>query len=233
MKKVILIAVTLLSVVVLGCSSLRETANTTSGVSNTSNSNAGKQSTTDSVPATGKFAPSGDAKADIDKLAERFFAQKSFKAKMVGETQNQTQMLTDLEFVTPDRYRLKNSNVMEMIVISNTTYMNLGGSWRKMNLPVDSTIDDMRNAFSKDGTKWFSDVKYTGDETVNGRPAYVYAYHNKGQSAGVGENDSQIWVAKDDGMPVKVDMIYRSGKLKKMTIEYDYKTPVSIEPPIK
>ncbi|MEK7856656.1 MAG: hypothetical protein AAB288_11240, partial [Acidobacteriota bacterium] len=108
----------------------------------------------------------------------------------------------------------------------------MGSKWQKMSLPLDSTISDMRSAFNKEGMKWFSDVKYTGDDTVDGKPAYVYTYHNKGPGAGVGENDSKVWIAKGDGLPIKIEAIYKTGNLKSMKIEYDYETPVVIEPPV-
>ena len=150
---------------------------------------------------------------------------------MIGE--GDTPMKAELQFVAPDRHRFKTDKGMETIVIGKTTYMKMGGSWRKMPMSLDANIADMREAFNKEGMKWFNDVKYTGDDMANGRAAYVYSYHNKGPGAGVGENDSRVWIAKDDGMPIKIEAVYKSGGLKKMTIEYDYKTPVTIEPPVK
>ncbi|MGH9947133.1 MAG: LolA family protein [Pyrinomonadaceae bacterium] len=233
MKNNIALPLIVLLLFAFGCSQIREMANTSSNSETISNSTSNSESTTtaDSQPSSGEFTPTSDAKADIEKMADRFLALKSFSAKMEGE--GKTPMKTDLEFVSPDRYRLKMVNGMEMIVIGNTSYMNIGGSWRKMTLPLDSTITDMRKAFDKDGRKWFSDVKYEGEETVDGKPAYVYAYHNKGPGAGVGENDSKLWIGKNDGMPIKIEAQYKSGNLRTMKIVYDLETPVTIEPPIK
>ncbi len=230
MKKDIFIPFLILLALTLGCSKLRETANSSSNGDGASNSNTESAKTDDTSPARGLFAPGDDAKADIEKMADRFLSQRSFKAKMDGD--GKTPMKMDLEFISPDRYRITMANTSEMIIIGKATYMKIGDKWRKMPMPVDSTITDMRDAFNKEGMKWFSEVKYAGEETADGRPAYVYAYHNKGAGAGVGENDSKLWIAKDNGLPIKMEAVYRSGDLKTMTITYDYQTPVTIEAPI-
>jgi hypothetical protein len=222
----------ILLVVTFGCSSLRELGSKTrTGNSAASNSNVAAAPESKVGETAGTFAPSGDPKADIEKIADKFLSEDSFRAEMVGE--GDMPMRTELEFVSPDRYRIKNANSTEMIVIGKTAYMNAGGQWRKMPMALDSTVTDMRAAFNKEGMKWFSDVRYEGEEMVDGKSAHVYAFHNKGPGAGVGENDSKIWVAKSDGRPLKIEAIYKQGTLKSMTIEYDYETPVVIEPPVK
>lgn len=228
MKKDLFIPFLILLALMLGCSQLREMANTSTNSGSSSNSHTESAKTSDSTK--GEFAPSGDPRADIEKMADRFLTLKSFRAEMRGD--GETPMNADLEFVSPDRHRLKTDKGMETIVIGKTTYMKLGNSWRKMPMQLDTTITDMRNAFDKEGRKWFSDVKYVGEETADGKPAYLYAYHNKGPGAGVGENDSRVWIAKDDGLPIKIEAIYKSGNLKKMVIEYDFETPITIEPPV-
>ena len=230
MNKDFILPLFLLLALSLGCSKISELTEGTGRTRNTSNENSEPPKPGDDAPASGEFAPSSDPKVDIEKMADRFMSLKSFRAEMDGD--GQTPMKTDLEFVTPDRYRIKTGNTMEMIVIGKTSYMKMGSKWQKMSLPLDSTISDMRSAFNKEGMKWFSDVKYTGDDTVDGKPAYVYTYHNKGPGAGVGENDSKVWIAKGDGLPIKIEAIYKTGNLKSMKIEYDYETPVVIEPPV-
>ncbi len=230
MNKDLILPLFILLALSLGCSKISELAKGPANTGSTSNANSETPKTGDDAPASGEFAPSSDPKVDIEKMADRFMSLKSFRAEMDGD--GQTPMKTDLEFISPDRYRIKTGNSMEMIVIGKTSYMKMGSKWQKMSLPLDSTISDMRSAFNKEGMKWFSDVKYTGDDTVDGNPAYVYTYHNKGPGAGVGENDSKVWIAKDDGLPIKIEAIYKKGNLKSMKIEYDYETPVVIEPPV-
>lgn len=213
---------------VLGCGKLSELTRqgNASGTSNTST----EKPAGESAAAPSEFAPSSDAKADIDKLGDRFMSRSSFRANMTGE--GETPVRTELEFVSPDRYRIKSGNAMEMIVIGKNTWMRMGGKWQKMPMKLDSTIEDMRAAFNKEGRQWFNEVKYTGDDAVDGKPAYVYTYHGKGPS-NIGENDSRLWVGKADGLPIKIESVYRTGNLKTLKIEYDYETSVTIEPPVK
>jgi hypothetical protein len=90
----------------------------------------------------------------------------------------------------------------------------------------------MRETFTRDGLKYFKDVKYLGEENAEGKNAYHYSY--TGQMPGSKkEYDSQIWINADDGTPVRISTNYRSGDLKTMDIVYDYSKQISIEPPIQ
>ena len=97
---------------------------------------------------------------------------------------------------------------------------------------MDGSIPDLRATFNKEGRKWFSDVRFVGEETVNGKASLVYEYRNKGEG-NLGENDSKIWVAKDDGLPQKIESLYKKGNLKTMVIEYEYDPNIRIEVPVK
>jgi outer membrane lipoprotein-sorting protein len=230
MKKDLFIPLAILLALTLGCSKITELANTSRNSGRTSNTNTEERRTDELSPASGEYAPSADAKADIEKLADRFMTIKSFKASMNGE--GQTPMRTEMEYVAPDRYRVSTGNAMNVVIIGRTTYMKIGDRWQKMDLPLENAISEMRTAFNKEAMKWVSDVKYTGDDTVNGKAAYVYQYHGKGPE-NVSEHESKLWIAKSNGLPIKVEATYKSGNLKSMTIEYDYDTPVSIEPPVQ
>ncbi|MGD9562466.1 MAG: hypothetical protein AB7F88_09645 [Pyrinomonadaceae bacterium] len=230
MKKDILFPLIILMGISLGCSKIGEFASGPANSGNASDSNTETAKSGETVPAAGEFAPTSDPKADIEKIADRFMSRSFFTAKM--ELVGDATVRTDLEFISPDRYRLRTDGLMEMIIVGKNSYMKTGGKWRKMPLQIGSTVEDMRAAFSRDGMKWFSDVRYAGDDTIDGRPAFVYAYHSKGPTSR-GENDSKLWVGSSDGLPIKIEAIYTSGEAKSMTIEYDYETPVSIEPPIE
>lgn len=230
MKNELVFPLLILLALSVGCSKISELAKGPDNTGSSANSKSDSPKKIDTAPASGEFAPSSDAKADIEKMADRFMSLKSFKADMDGD--GQTPMKTELEFISPDRYRIKTGNKMEMIVIGKTTYMKLGEKWQKMAMPLDSTISDMRSAFNKEGMKWFSDVKYVGEDNADGKAAYLYTYQGKGPN-NIGENDSKLWVAKDSGLPIKIEAIYKSGNLKSMTIEYDYESTVTIEPPVQ
>lgn len=162
-------------------------------------------------------------------MADRFLSQKEFKAKMSGFGDKDTR--TDLEFQAPDRFRIKTGERLETIVIGKDIYLSMDGSYQKIPGGMGQSIPDLRKTFDKEGRKWFSEVRFVGEEMTEGKPALVYAYHNKGPGGGVGENDSKVWISKEDGLPIRIEATYKSGPMKSMKIEYDFTTPVSIEPP--
>lgn len=230
MKPKHLLPFAILLSVVLGCSQLRDMSSRGNTPSNDPNTSSPGSPASNAAPASPGAAPSGDARADIDRMADAFLAQRSFRAKMVGS--GQTPVNTELEFVAPDRFRIRNSQGPEMLVIGKDVYMGVGGRWQKVPGNLGGSVPDMRKEWDKKGRTWISDPKYVGEETVDGKPAYVYTYFNKGVE-GMGANDSKIWIAKSDGLPVRIEATYKSGPLKTMTIDYDYDANISIEPPVR
>lgn len=205
----------------LACSWLNDDSASHSGTP-ASNSNATANTTT--TTTTTRENPA----ADIDAMADRFLTQKSFRAKMVGT--GKKDVTTDLEFVAPDRFRIKTGPGLETIVIGKDVYVSLEGSFMKLPGGIPDSIPNLREAFDKDGRKWFSDVRFVGEETVDGRPAYTYEYVNKGPQS-TGENNSKIWVAKDDGLPLRLESRFKTGDMKTMTIDYEYDPNIKIDVP--
>lgn len=182
--------------------------------------------------ASSPFSPSGDARADIEKMADRFLSLRSFTAKMEGT--GTIPVNSELEFLAPDRFRFRHfgeaGRVGEMVVIGKTTYLNADGSWQKMEIGM--SVPNMRETFTKDGLKSFKNVKYVGEEALDGKAAHHYTY--LGEMPGSKKSyTSDIWVNADDGTPVKIKTVYDSGDLKTMNITYDYGKQVSIEAPIQ
>lgn len=211
-----------------GCSRITELANSGTNSPGANNSSGGSTGPKD-APVTGVHKPSGDARADIEQMADRFLSVPSFRAEMKAE--GDTQMDSTLEFVSPDRFRMQNKGGFEIILIGKESYMKIGDRWQKTPMLSDASITGIRATWDKESRKWINDVSYEGEETVDGRAAYVYRYHSKFAETEAGENDSKIWIARDDGLPIKLAAVYKSGKLKEMSIKYDFKTPVSIEAP--
>ena len=221
----------LLLVVILGCSQFRDAEMQGGSDGNAANANASLEGDgSGSSETSAGVAPSGDPVLDINRMADAFLAQKSFRAKMVGS--GQTPINMELEFVAPDRFRMKNTNGPEMVIVGKNVYLEHEGRWQKMPGDLGASVPDMRKAWDEEGRKWFTDVKYVGEDTANGKPAHVYTYHNKG-AEGVGENDSKIWIGKLNGLPVRIEANYKKGTLRSMTIDYDYDADISIESPVK
>ena len=220
MNRDLAISLILLTAVAIGCSQIREPEAASSANSAEANS-AANDSTT--VAATRE-----NPAADIEAMADKFLAEKTFRAKMRGTGEKEVK--TDLEFVAPDRFRIKTGPGLETIVIGKDVYLSMNGSYQKLPGAMDGSIPDLRATFNKEGRKWFSDVRFVGEESVNGKPSLVYEYKNKGEG-NLGENDSKIWVAKDDGLPLKIESRYKRGNLRTMIIEYEYDPNITIDVP--
>ncbi|MEQ1763045.1 MAG: hypothetical protein ABL984_07865 [Pyrinomonadaceae bacterium] len=213
----------LLAVAALGCSWLNDAGTTNSVNTAGVNSNANATNNSTSTAATRE-----NPAADIEAMADKFLAERTFRAKMRGTGDKEVK--TDLEFVAPDRFRLKTGPGLETVVIGKDVYLSMEGSFQKLPGAMGNSVPDLRATFNNEGRKWFSDVRFVGEETVNGKPSLVYEYKNKGEG-NRGENDSKIWVAKDDGLPLKIESRYKSGNLKTMVIEYEYDPNIKIEVP--
>lgn len=120
---------------------------------------------------------------------------------------------------------------MEMIMIGNQSFMKTGGKWSKMPGDGNASIPTLRDSFTEEGLKTLEDVKYEGEETVDGKPALVYTYRNV-TGKGAFPFSAKIWVNKESGLPLKIVVDYTNGVLKQMTVNYDTESPVTIEPPI-
>ena len=215
----------------LGCSKFPGMETKTDTPANNSAAAPASSDTKTPWTAASAFVPSGDAKADIEKMADRFLSQRSFTARMEGT--GTIPVKADLEFLAPDRFRLTHyrdgGQLGQMIVIGQTTYMNAGGKWQKMQIGM--SVPNMRETFTREGMKWFKDTKYEGEESLEGKTAHHYSYD--GEMPGTKKTySSDIWINAADGLPIKIEAVYHSGDLKTMHIGYDYSKEISIEAPI-
>jgi len=220
MKKLALILL-VLGFFAVGCKfgSLKDLVS--GGASGNSSSSKGSSSTGGSDP-----------KADIVAASKKFIDLPAFSAKMEG--QGQSEIKSQVDYVAPDRYHVTylggTGAGMEMIMIGNQTYMKVAGKWTKM--PGNAkAIPTLRDSFTEEGLKTLSDVKFEGDDTVDGKPALLYSYKNV-TPVGNYPFSSKIWIGKDTGLPMKIYVEYSNGMLKNMTVNYDTESPVTIEAPI-
>lgn len=185
------------------------------------------------VGGGGSGVASSDPRADIIAASRKFIDLKSFSAKMEGV--GQTEIKSQVDYVAPDRYHVSylggTGAGMELIYIGSQSYMKpSGGKWSKM--PGDAkSIPNLRDSFTEEGLKTLTDVKYEGDDSVDGKPALVYSYKNQ-TIVGNFPFTSKIWIGKSTGLPMKIFVEYSNGALKNMTVNYDTESPVTIEAPI-
>ena len=172
-----------------------------------------------------------DPKADVVAASKKFIDLPFFTAKMDGV--GQTEIKSQVEYFAPDRYRIKylggTGKGMEMIWIGKDSYMKLNEGWVKM-ATVEATLPTLRDSFTEEGLKSLTDVKFEGEDTVDGKSALAYSYKNV-TPVGNYPFTSKIWIGYDTGVPMKVYVEYTNGTLKNMTVNYDTESKVTIEPP--
>ena len=120
---------------------------------------------------------------------------------------------------------------MEIIYIGTDSYMKTGDKWLKMP-GSGASIPNLRDSFTEAGLKTLADIKFEGEDTVDGKPAMAYSYKNV-TPVGAYPFTSKIWISQQSGLPLKIYVEYSNGMLKNMTVNYDTESPVSIEAPIK
>jgi outer membrane lipoprotein-sorting protein len=180
----------------------------------------------------GSSTGGSDPKEDIIQASKKFIALPAFSAKMEGL--GQTASKSQVDYVAPDRYHIMylggTGAGIEMIMIGNQSYMKTTGKWTK--IPGNAkAIPTLRDSFTDEGLKTLSEVKFDGEDTVDGKPAYTYSYKNV-TPVGNYPFSSKIWIGKDTGLPMKIVVDYTNGVLKQMTVNYDTESPVKIEAPI-
>ncbi|MEQ1603452.1 MAG: hypothetical protein ABL999_01135 [Pyrinomonadaceae bacterium] len=182
----------------------------------------------------GSATAGSDPKAEVIAASKKFIDLKSFSAKTEG--MGQTEIKSQIDYVAPDSYHVKylvgTGAGMEIIYVGSQSFMKpSGGKWSKM--PGDAkSIPNLRDSFTEEGLKTLSDVKFEGDETLDGKPVLVYSYKNV-TPVGNYPFTSKSWISKASGLPMKIYVEYSNGMLKHMTVTYDTESPVTIEPPIK
>ena len=225
MKNNFLLPLAILCFAVLGCSTIRDLATKGKDPAGTNSNSGGSSKSTTTA--------SSDPKQDIINASKKFIDLPSFSAKMVGTGVNELRMQVD--YVAPDRYHMQylggTAVGMEIIIIGKETYMKTGGTWRKTPGGMGEAMPTLRDSFTEEGLKTLNDVKFDGDDTVAGKPALVYSYKNV-TPQGNYPFHSKIWIGKDTGLPMKIEVNYENGTLKQMNVAYDTETPISIERPI-
>jgi len=182
----------------------------------------------------GETATGGsDPRADVVAASKKYIELPYFTANTEG--MGQTEIKSKIEYVAPDRYHVKylggTGAGLELIWIGKDSYMNANGKWTKMP-GSDASIPTLRDSFTQEGLKTLTDVKFEGEDTVDGKKALAYSYKNV-TPVGNYPFSSKIWIGKDTGVPMKIHVEYTNGTLKNMTINFDTESKVTIEPPIK
>ncbi len=174
-----------------------------------------------------------DPRADVVEASKKFIELPYFTANMEG--MGQTEIRSKVKYLAPDRFHITylggTGAGMEIIYVGKDGFTKFGEKWSKMPSTAQS-IPNLRDSFTEEGLKTLSDVKYEGEETLNGESAGVYSYKNV-TPVGDFPFTSKTWISQKTGLPMKIFVEYSNGVLKNMTVNYDTVSEVTIEPPIK
>ena len=108
----------------------------------------------------------------------------------------------------------------EIIYLKNKSYVQVSGKWH----PGGSTQEDL-DAVRKKANEPNQNItcRVTRDEAINGEQAALYTIH---EQTTVGEKiDSQIWISKSRGLPLKLEMDMDVGGMagkSHRTMRYEY-----------
>ena len=109
---------------------------------------------------------------------------------------------------------------VEMIYAGGKLYTRAGGPWSSGPIPAEGTKPQNDKAV----------CKFVKDETVNGEIAALYSTHDVSPK---GVTDTQVWISKSRGLPLRVDMDINTGPGKEATLHtsarYEYG---NVKPPI-
>lgn len=169
-------------------------------------------------------------------------AQKSFRARMLTESDGKVSEGT-MEFAAPGSMRMvmKTQN-MEQVIVGGAHYMKSDGRWTRLPFTTGNLIEQFRKdpatlaAFERS----VSGAQVVGPETVNGQRATAYRYYQAGKVAGGLASSAgwvKLWVGAS-GLPLKVEsegtgrMLGFSSKSKTTIFYEDYGAPVRIVAPI-
>ncbi|MDR6842707.1 LolA family protein [Pseudoxanthomonas sacheonensis] len=158
-------------------------------------------------------SPEDEVKASMDK----FLKAKSFHAVMTME--GARGMTNEMDFVAPDRYRMK-MPVGTQVIIGDTMYMQADGRSMKVPLPK-GTLSQWRDPLKIEENKAGLSVEALGSDSVEGQAAKKYLVRNTQPEPGQpGPNEFTFWIA-DDGLPLQLlHQGQAQGKPYSMTLRY-------------
>lgn len=139
-------------------------------------------------------------KDELHDAFAKFLAAKRFRAT-VTDVKNGEQ-LSAMEYVAPDRYRVKPAKGPQSLIIGDTMYMDMNGKLTPMPVPgVGRIVAQYRNQDFLAEVESGMTVRALGDDSVDGEAAKVYAYTvTKPMKA-----DAKTWISQKSGLPIQIE----------------------------
>jgi hypothetical protein len=139
-------------------------------------------------------------KDELHEAFSKFLKAHSFRATVTDMKKGQE--VSSMEFVAPDRYRMKNSTGQQNLIIGDDMYMEMNGKLTKLPVPgVGQMTAQFRNERFLHDVEGDMAVQALGDETIDGEPARVYAYSVTKPM----KSDAKAWVSQKSGLVIQIE----------------------------
>ena len=139
-------------------------------------------------------------KDELHAAFAKFLQAKSFRAS-VTDVKNGG-VVSTMEFVAPDRYRIKPAKGPQSLVVGDTMYIDMNGKLTPMPVPgIGEKVAQYRNKDFLAEVESGMTVQALGDETVDGEPAKVYAYTVTKPL----KSDAKTWISQKSGLPIQIE----------------------------
>ncbi|MET0756211.1 MAG: hypothetical protein ABWY31_08850 [Pseudoxanthomonas sp.] len=163
------------------------------------------------------LSPMASAEDEVKASMDKFLKARTFHAVMTME--GARGMTNEMDFVAPDRYRMK-MPMGTQLIIGDTMYMQADGRSMKVPLPK-GTLSQWRDPMKFEENKAGLSVDALGSDSVDGQPAKKYLVRNtQPESSQTQPTEFTYWIGSD-GLPLQLVHTGQSqGKPYSMTLRY-------------
>lgn len=147
---------------------------------------------------------------------------------------------TTIEFVPPDRYRIRSMPGRDLVIVGEEVFVQNGQQWSRWDISADSIINpDSASVLEKS----ISSVQCASPETLDGKTVHACQYDSV---TNIGGSDmpihTKMWIDAASGLPYKIDidgyvgsMDAQTGKVSavkaKSSLIYFFDASITIEKP--
>jgi outer membrane lipoprotein-sorting protein len=139
-------------------------------------------------------------KDELHAAFAKFLKIQSFRATITDLKKGE--QVSQMEFVAPDRYRMKTAEGPSQLIIGDAMYMDMDGQMMRIPVPgVGKLTAQYRNEEFLREVEGDMTVQALPDDAVQGEPAKVYAYAVTQPV----KADAKTWISAKTGLPIQVE----------------------------
>lgn len=191
------------------------------------NAPAATESTADKVSSVADtLNPLSSPKEELMASVDKFTALKSYHATMRMSGGPQGEITNEVDFVAPDRFRMK-MPMGTQVIIGDTMYMSMQGRTMKVPMPA-GTLTQWRDPANMRKYEASMAVEAQGSEAIDGEPARKYLVHHTQPEP----LDVTMWIG-DAGYPLQIRVEGKADKPFTSTTRYSRinDATIRIDPP--